>query len=69
MDQSCQRVHLVLAQRGIQTFTSSTLPISFLHQDVSLDAFIFEAFCWFLIILKYDLHIGIGIVRGQKWQK
>ena len=59
-------MHLVLTQLGIQTSTSSTLPIpSFFHQGVNLGSFIPEANCSFLNILKYDLYIGIGILIGQ----
>ena len=36
MEQSWQNVLLVLTQLGIQTFTSSTLPISFLSMKVSI---------------------------------
>ena len=36
MDQSCCNVLLVLTQLGIQTFTSSTLPISFISIKVSI---------------------------------
>ena len=70
MNQSCQNVLFLLTQLGIQTFTSSTLPISiFFHQGVKFDNFTPEANCTFLSTSKYDLYIGIGILIGQKWQK
>ena len=36
MDQICQKVLLVLTQLGIQTFTSSTLALSFLFTKMSI---------------------------------
>ena len=70
MDQNCHKVLLVLTHIGIQSHSSSTLPISFyFHQDVNLDSFIFESDCSFPILLKYDLYIEIVILKGQKWQK
>ena len=66
MDQSCQKVLLVLTHLGIQTYTSSTLPISFvLHQSVNLGRFSSEEDCSFLDILKSDLYIGIGVLIGR----
>ena len=48
----------------------NTTHFSFMHQGVSLDdSFITEADCSFLSISKFNLYIGIGILRGQKWQK
>ena len=69
MNYSCQKVFLVLAHFGIQTFSSSTLPISFFfHQGVNLDRCLPEAYCSFLSFSKYDFYIGIEIWIGQKWQ-
>ena len=68
MDQNCKKVLLILTDLGIQTYICSTLLNSvFLNQSVHLDSFKFEADCWFLIILKYDLYIGIGMLICQKW--
>ena len=48
MNQSCQKLLLVLKQLGFQTFTSSIPPISiFLHQSVNLDSFAPEEDCSF----------------------
>ena len=49
-------------------FFNYTCFINF-YQSVSLGSFIPEADCSFLGISKYDIYIGIGILRGQKWQK
>ena len=68
-NENCQKVILVLTHHGIQTYYSSTLPISsYFHQGVNLDSFIFEADCSYLKISKHDLYIGIGILIGLKWQ-
>ena len=69
-------MYIVLKQLGIQTFTSSTLPISFFfHQGVNFDNFIPEADFSFLSNSEYDQNrmigsdrIGTRILLGQKWQ-
>ena len=64
MDQSCQKVHLV--------FKLSLIQLHLFHiflQGVNLDSLLFEPDCFFLSILKYNLYIGIGILRAEKWAK
>ena len=43
--------------------------LHFFHQGVNPDSFIPEVDFSFLSILKYDLYIRIGILKGRKWQK
>ena len=50
-------------------FFNSTYFVFFVHQGVNIDSLIPEATFSFLIVSKYDLYIGIGILRSQKWQK
>ena len=69
MDQSCQKVLLVLKHLGIGTYPFSTLPISFLHQGVNLDSFTPEPDCFLLTIVKNDIHNGVEILIGEKLQK
>ena len=64
MDQSCQKVLLVMVQLGIQTFTSSTLPVSFLSIKVSISIALYLKQTSFLSISEKDIYIGIGILRG-----
>ena len=46
IDQKFQKTLLVWTHLGIQTYTSSTVAISFYyHQGVTLDSFLFEADC------------------------
>ena len=52
IDQSCQKLLLVVTNLGIQTYTSSNLSFFFLHQGVNLDGFIPGAGFSFLIILR-----------------
>ena len=58
MDQNCQKVLLVPTNSGIHTFNSQYI--------VSLHSFLFEADCSFLLVLKIDVFIGIGILVGRK---
>ena len=49
-------------------FFNSTFFI-YIHQVINLDGFLPEVDWSFLNIFKYDLYIGLGILRGQKWPK
>ena len=70
MDQSCQKMHLVLKQRGNQIFTFSNPPMSFFSQQgVNLDSFTLEGNFSLPCISKYDFYIGFGILMGQMWKK
>ena len=48
MNQNCPKELLVLTHLDIQTYTTSTLHISFSYQGVNLENFIIEADCSFL---------------------
>ena len=48
MDQNCQKVLLVITHLGIQTYTSSTLPISIFYIKVSTVSFLPEVDFQFL---------------------
>ena len=63
MDQSCQKVLLVMAELGIQTFSSTTLPVTFLSIKVPISIALYLKQTVRFTISKPDIYIGIGILR------
>ena len=63
IDQSCRKVHLILTQRGIQTFTSSTLPLSFFVIKASLKILRFFSLHW-LELFHQDLHLQLFSLKN-----
>ena len=70
MDQSCQKVLLVLTYFGTQNCTFSTLPICFFSIKVSVSiAFYLKQIVLFQLSEKNDFFIGVGVLTGHVWQK
>ena len=68
MNHKCQQVLLVVKCLDLQILISWALPASFVDQNVHRQLFC-EAGCSSLIITKFVLYIGIGVLIHQKWLK